>query len=219
MTRCPTDPEPFEQAAALIRSRFRWGNAKELYETSGAVREFRHSYLPRFQAAAAFGIGMAEFFVGRFDNAGIELDQAIQLATDSGQWLVLVNSLGIRAQADLAQNRIPEAEALGWQLLETAREHSLADLPHIGYHQSTLGAAVAGAGRLGQGDELLRGGIRQLGTFDPLLGAHARLMHATVPRPFGNLESARHLLDEANALMAQCGNAVTLEYSRKSRPN
>ena len=48
-----------EQAAAMVRSRFPWGNVGELRAAADAVKAIRSSLIPPFQAAAVVGIGWA----------------------------------------------------------------------------------------------------------------------------------------------------------------
>jgi ATP/maltotriose-dependent transcriptional regulator MalT len=193
-----------EQAAALVRSVFPWGDVEQLYLAGRAVKEAREAFAPIFQPWASFGIGMGDFFVGDFEEARTELERAASQATDVDASGILVNVQGLLTQIDLAENRIEEAVDLGQRLVDWARVHGFSDLPHMGYHLAALGMAIARSGRLDEGDELLRSGIAQSFDFDPLLAAHARLMRAPVRRQLGDIDGARALLDEAKLLLAQC---------------
>jgi LuxR family maltose regulon positive regulatory protein len=194
-----------EQSAAVLRSRFPWGNVGELRDAARAVNEFRGSLTPRYQAVAAFGNGMANFLSGEYgQETRVELDLAAEMATDLGLWVTVVNCLGFRAHLALAENKADEAESFGRHAIDMATTHGHADLPHVGYYEAAYGAGVARSGRLAEGDGLLEHGIAQLGDFDPVLCAHARLLHVPVRSQLGDTEGARALLDEAKAQLAEC---------------
>ena len=216
----PDGSGTLEQAAVLVRLRFPWADVGELVEAGRAVRTFRSSLAPPFEAAAAFGIGMGNVLAGEYgEETRVELDRSIELGTELGLWLVVVNSLGLRAHLALAENDPEKAESFGRQAIEVAMSHGLADLPHIGYVEAAFGAGVARSGRVEEGDVLLGHGIAQLGDFDPLLAAHARLLHAPVRRRLDDPEGARALLDEAKVLLDRCGDpgaiaALAIDVSR-----
>lgn len=168
-----------------------------------AVRGFRGELRPEFQAVAALAIGFAEFLGGGYEEARVELQRALELATPHGAWIIVTDALGVSAQVALMQGRTQDAEALARRAVEQADTHGLIDVPHVGYYLATLGAAIARSGRLEEGDDLLEAGIGQL-TDVALLAGHARLMRAPVRRQLGDMDGARALLDQAKALLAQC---------------
>jgi LuxR family maltose regulon positive regulatory protein len=203
----PDGSSTVEHSAALFRSLFSVKtDADAMRSAARSVREFRGELRPDFQAVAAFGIGVAAFLGGEYEEARAELQRATELATAMRTWIVLVDALGFSIQVALMQSRAGDAEALASSLTEQARAHGLLDLPHVGYYVATVGAAIARSGRLKEGDELLAAGIDQLADWAPLMGGHARLMQAPVRRQLGDADGARALLDEAKSMLAQCAS-------------
>lgn len=196
-----------EQAAALIRARFPWGDAAELQVAAQAVKGFRDSLAPPFQAAASFGIGMANMLCGDYgEETRFELERGIEMGTELGLWVNVVNCLGLRAHLALARNEAADAESFGRRAIDAATKHGLEDLPALGYHMAAYGSGVARRGRLVQGDALLERGLALLDDFDPLLEAHACLLRVPVRAQLGETEDARALLGEAKASLARCGD-------------
>jgi hypothetical protein len=200
----PDGSATVENAAALFHSMFCWTDVDELRAAARAVRGFRGELRPGFQAVVAFAIGFAEFLGGGYEEAGVELQRALELATPLGAWTIVTDALGISAQVALMQTRTQDAEALALRSVDQAHTHGLLDLPRVGYYLATLGAAIARSGRLEEGDDLLATGIGQLAGWTPILAGHARLMRAPVRRQLGDMDGARDLLGEAKALLAQC---------------
>ena len=196
-----------EQAAAVVRSQFPWGNAAELHAAAQVVKGFRDALAPPFQPGASFGIGMANVLCGDYgEETRLELERGVEMGIELGLWVNVVNCLGLRAHLALARNEAADAESFGRRAIDEATTHGLEDLPALGYHMVAYGAGVARAGRLVEGDALLARGIALLDDFDPLLRAHACLLRVPVRRQLGEGENARTLLDEANASLAQCGD-------------
>ena len=196
-----------EHAGALFVSLFAVkSDVDQMTKAADSVREFRGELRPDFQAVAAFAVGVAAFLRGNFAEAGTELRQAADRGAAVGAWLTVVDALGFSTQVALAESHTQQAEALAFSLVEQARAHGLLDLPHVGYYLATVGAAIARAGRLDEGDRLLDTGIRQFGDWAPLLAAHARLMRVPLRRQLGDMDGARALLDEAESLLAQCAS-------------
>jgi len=202
----PDGAATVEHSAALFRSVFSWTDVDELRSNARSVAGFREELRPDFQAVVAFAIGAAAFLGGDLEEARAELEHAVELAIALGAWVVLVDALGFSAQVAMMQNRAEDAEALAARSIQQAGTHGLLNLPHVGYHLATLGAAIARAGRLEEGDDLLGTGIGQLGDWGPLVAGHARLIRAPVLRQLGDIDGARAQLDEAKALLAQCAS-------------
>ena len=202
---------------------FSWTDVDELRSAARAVRGFRGELRPEFQAVAAFAIGFAEFLGGGYEEAGVELQRALELATPVGAWIIVTDALGISAQVALMQIRTQDAEALALRSVDQAHTHGLLDLPRVGYYLATLGAALARSGRLEEGDDLLEAGTGQLTDVAPLLAGHARLMRAPVRRQLGDMDGARALLDQAKFLLAQCASTGIIgglvpQMARPCRP-
>ena len=207
----PDGATTVEHSAALFNGMFSLKtDADEQRSAACSVREFRGELRPDFQAVAAFAIGVAEFMGGNYEEARAELEHAAELAMALGGWVVVVDALGFSTQVALMQNRVEDAEALAVRSVQQAGTHGVLDLPHVGYYVATLGAAIARAGRLEEGDDLLGAGIGQLADWGPLLAAHARLMRAPVRRQLGDIDGARALLEEAKALLAQCASTAII---------
>ena len=202
--RMPDGNTDVESSVALIRAMTPSGDVAGLREAVAAIPHFRDRLEPEFRAAAAFASGRAAFLSGESREAMPHLQHAASLAVASQTWVTAMDSLGFQAQVALQESRPEEAERLARRTIETARVHGLVNLPHAGYYVATLGAAVARGGRLEEGDALLAAGIRQLGEWDLLVAAHARMLRVPVRRQLGDLEGAQDLLDEAKSLLAAC---------------
>jgi LuxR family maltose regulon positive regulatory protein len=193
-----------EHSAALLRSALPFGDVGRLEAAAASLPAFSAEFKPQFQAAVAIATGLAAFLAGRHDQAGPQLERAVALATETKTWVSAMDGFGIGAHVALSQGRAEEAADLALQASDQARAHGLVDLPHAGYYTVALGAAMARCGRLEEGDERLAQGIAQLGEWDLLLAAHARLLRAPVRRQMGDATGARHLLDEAKSMLARC---------------
>jgi ATP/maltotriose-dependent transcriptional regulator MalT len=205
--RLPDGSATVEHSAALFRSLFSLKtDVDEQRSAARSVREFRGELRPDFQAVAAFAIGVARFLGGENEEARAGLKRAAELATCAQTWIIVTDALGFGAQVALAQGRTEDAGTLAGRSVKQARAHGLLDLPHVGYYLATLGAAIAGSGRLKEGDDLLAAGIGQLADWGPLLAGHARLLRVPVRCQLGDTNGARDLLDEAKILLAQCAS-------------
>ena len=202
--RMPDGARNAEHSAILLRSVMPFGDVRRLEEAAESLPKFSAEFKPEFQAAAAFATGFAAFLSGRHDQARPQLERAVALAAETKTWVLVMDGMGIGAHVALMQGHAAEAKDLAQHAIEHAHAHGLADLPHAGYYMAALGAAMARCGQLHEGDEQLAVGTAQLEEWDPLLGAHARLLRVPLRRQLGDTTGARHLLDEAKSMLGRC---------------
>ena len=214
------DGTAVEDAAAVVRACFSWGDAAGALADAEAAATLEDRLPARWQPLWLLALGRAHYFVGDHRAAKPVLQWAVSSGHHVERPLLAAIAQGYLARIDLAAEDIEAAEKGARAALEAVESRGLADQPAAGSIHVALGAVLARLGRTQEaGDVLVRGLARLRGLGDVLQIADALLVYAPVRRALESLMSARGLVEEARLLLAECADpgAVAVELEEVAR--
>jgi LuxR family transcriptional regulator, maltose regulon positive regulatory protein len=209
-----------EDAAAVIRACFPWGDAARVHAAAEATQGLTERLPASWQPAALLALGRARMLAGDQAGAVDPLERAFAAGCRSERWLLAAAAQARLARIALAARDIELAETRARDALRTLDARDLSDHPGAGVVHVALGAVLARRGEADDaGDLLVRGLARLRQRGDLLEIADALLVYAPVRRVLVSLASARALVEEARVLLADCPDpgAVGVELEEVAR--
>jgi LuxR family maltose regulon positive regulatory protein len=209
-----------EDAAAVIRACFPWGDAASALAAAEAAQSLAERLPASWQPAALLALGRARMLAGDHAGAVAPLERASAAGYRSERWLLAAAAQARLARIALAARDIELAETRARDALRTLDARDLSDHPGAGVVHVGLGAVHALRGEADEaGDLLVRGLARLRQRGDVLEIADALLVYAPVRRVLVSLASARALVEEARLLLADCPDpgAVGVELEEVAR--
>jgi LuxR family maltose regulon positive regulatory protein len=214
------DGTSVEDAAAVVRACFSWGDAAGALAHAEAAATLEDRLPPYWHPLWLLALGRAHYFVGDHDAAKPFLQWAVSSGHHVERPLLAAIAQGYLARIDLAADDLKAAERGARAALQAVESRDLGDQPAAGSIHVALGAVLARLGRTQEaGDVLVRGLARLRRRGDVLEIADALLVYAPVRRALESLTSARGLVDEARLLLADCVDpgAVGVELEEVAR--
>jgi LuxR family maltose regulon positive regulatory protein len=214
------DGTAVEDAAAVVRACFSWGDAAGALASAEATSALEDRLPAPWHPLWLLALGRAHYFVGEHEAAKPVLQWAVSSAHHVERPLLAAISQGYLARIALAAGDAEAAEKHARAALETLESRGLDDLPVAGSVHVALGAVLARLGRTQEaGDVLVRGLARLRRRGEVLEIADALLVYAPVRRALESLTSARGLVEEARLLLSDCVDpgAVGFELEQVAR--
>jgi ATP/maltotriose-dependent transcriptional regulator MalT len=199
------DGTSVEDAAAVVRACFSWGDAAGALADAEAAATLEDRLPAYWHPLWLLALGRAHYFVGDRDSAKPVLQWAVSSGHHVERPLLAAIAQGYLARIDLAADELEAAERGARAAVQAVESRDLGDQPAAGSIHVALGAVLARLGRTQEaGDVLVRGLARLRRRGDVLEIADALLVYAPVRRALESLTSARGLVDEARVLLADC---------------
>jgi LuxR family transcriptional regulator, maltose regulon positive regulatory protein len=214
------DGTAVEDAAAIVRACFSWGDAAGTLAHAEAAAALEERLPQYWHPLWLLALGRAHYFVGDHGSAKPVLQWAVSSGHHVERPLLAAIAQGYLARIDLAAGEIEAAEKGARAALHAVESHALGDHPAAGSIHVALGAVLARLGRTQEaGDVLVHGLARLRRRSDVLEIADALLVYAPVRRALDSLTSARALVEEARVLLAECADpgAVGVELEEVAR--
>jgi LuxR family maltose regulon positive regulatory protein len=145
--------EQAEVLLGVVRLLVAWytGNLPAIPEQAQRLQAAVQGTNDDLRVLALLGLGDAEIWTGRPDQAEPHLEQGVALARQTGRPYLEFISLAHRAEIDLARH-FPRAAERGRQAVELADRHGWTNDTTVGLAYLTLGSALAWMGRLDEAE-------------------------------------------------------------------
>ena len=198
-------PDGFSSAEAsltMLRACFPWGDIGAQLENGRHAIELEPSGSP-WRPVACWALGMGLYFRGEFGEADRWFAESVELAPESGQWLVAGSSLAYRSLIAGQRGRLEEQRLLAEQAMELVRERGIEEVD--GEAPLALGVWLAARGRPEEALPLTERAVAVLRSWgQPIDLAKALLRQASVLRILGESDSSDAAVAEARSIVESC---------------
>jgi LuxR family maltose regulon positive regulatory protein len=200
------DGTTLEAGVSLVEACFPRGNAGAMLAAARRARELERDLSKAWRPLAPLAVGWAEYLSGNWASAQASLLDAVDAATEQGQWLHTAIAKAILSSALHATGDFEGSEAAARSAHTTLEARELFDPLAWGLIDSALGAVLARTDVVAAEEAFERGlvGLRAYG--EPLYLADALIALAPVRRGLENTEAGRSCLAEARELLDRCAD-------------